>query len=194
MLALACDLRVRDVAQRFRDHGPCVDACAPRLDAKALRADARGHAERAPRRRRITRAGRLLATTLLALSAVTPAAAEHEIYYRFTVLGYVSDAHGKPVADATVELVRDKTGFTYLGASDAEGFYAVRARIGDESRGEALTVRRGRATGHITIAFDPSNHTDERGTRVDFAGERAIERAAWFRSTLLNAVGAASRH
>ena len=137
---------------------------------------------------------RIFGFLAVALLAAAPVAAEHEVYYRFTVLGYVTNPYGKPVADTTVEVVRDKTGFTYLGETDADGFYAVRARLGDESRGETLTVRHGRSTGHVTVVFDPANQTDERGTRVDFAGERAIERAAWFRSTLLNAVGAASRH
>jgi hypothetical protein len=122
------------------------------------------------------------------------AAAEHEVYYRFTVLGYVKDAHGKPVADATVEVMRDKTGFTYLGGTDTDGFYLVRARLGDESLGEGLTVRQGAGVRHVTVAFDPANQTEERGTRVDFEGTRAVEHAAWFRSTLLNVIGATSRH
>ena len=120
--------------------------------------------------------------------------AEHEVYYRFTVLGYVKDDRGKPLAEMTVEVVRDKTGLTYVSATDTDGFYAVRARLGDESRGESLTVRRGTTVGHITVAFDPTNHTDERGTRVDFHGDRSIEHVTWFRATWLDAVAAASRH
>jgi len=144
----------------------------------------------------VTRPRRGLAGALVAIAllSVAPAGAEHEIYYRFTVLGYVKDARGKPMADAMVEVVRDKTGFTYLGETDTDGFYAVRARLGDESRGEGLTVRRGTSVRHVIAAFDPANQTDERGTRVDFTGEHSIERAASFQSTLQTVVGATSRH
>ena len=134
-----------------------------------------------------------LAGLLLSLALAVPAAAEHEVYYRFSVLGYVKDAHGQPVAGATVEVVRDKTGFTYPADTDATGFYVATTRLGDESRGEPLSVRQGKSVHRVTVAFDPANHTDERGTRVDFEGARAVERAAWFRSTLLNVVGV-TRH
>jgi hypothetical protein len=134
----------------------------------------------------------VLAALLPSLAA--PAAAEHEIFYRFTVLGYVKDARGNPVAEATVKVVRDKTGFSYLGATDAQGLFVVLTRLGDESVGETLTVRQGTTVRRITVAFDPANHTDERGTRVDFEGARAVEHAAWFRSTLLDVVGVTTRH
>ena len=144
--------------------------------------------------RRLVLAGLLTSLAVAALVLATPAAAEHEIYYRFSVLGYVKDSHGKPVANARVDVVRDKTGFSYLGETDEEGFYFVRTRLGDESRGEGLTVRQGTTVHRITVAFDPANQTDERGTRVDFEGPRAVERAAWFRSTLLNVIGVTTRH
>lgn len=105
------------------------------------------------------------------------------------MLGYVKDTQGRPVADARVEVTRDKTGFSYLGESDAQGFYWVRTRLGDESRGETLTVRQGKTVRRVTVAFDPANQTDERGTRMDFEGGRPVEHATWFRSTLLNVVG-----
>ena len=38
----------------------------------------------------------LLALALLVAVAAAPAVAEHEIFYRYTVLGYVKDAAGKP--------------------------------------------------------------------------------------------------
>lgn len=138
------------------------------------------------------RVSALVAVATLSLGAA--ALADHEVYYRYTVLGYVKDDRGQPLADATVEVVRDKTGLTYVGATDTDGFYAVRARLGDESRGEGLTVRRGASVRHIIVAFDPANHTDERGTRVDFHGARSVEHATWFRATWLDAVAAASRH
>jgi hypothetical protein len=130
---------------------------------------------------------------LLLVLAGAPAAAEHEVSYRFTVIGYVKDARGRPVADARVEVVRDKTGFAYVGESDERGLYVVRTRLGDESRGETLSVRQGKTVRRVSVAFDPANQTDERGTRVDFEGARAVERATWFRSTLLNVVGV-TRH
>jgi hypothetical protein len=89
--------------------------------------------------------------------------------------------------------VRDRTGFAYAGDTDADGLYVIIARLGDESAGEALTVRLGDATARVTAAFDPTNHTDERGTRVDFDGRRVIERAASFRATLANFIGATRR-
>ena len=138
---------------------------------------------------------RPLLTALAAVALfVTTVAAEHEIYYRFTVLGYVKDAHGKPVVDAKIEVIRDKTGFKYLGETDDAGFYVVRVRLGDESRGEALSVRQGTHVRRVIAAFDPTNETDERGTRVDFEGAHSVERAATFQSTLRTAVGAVSRH
>ncbi|HZF06060.1 MAG TPA: carboxypeptidase-like regulatory domain-containing protein [Patescibacteria group bacterium] len=144
--------------------------------------------------RRLVLAGLLASLAVAALVLAAPATAEHEVYYRFSVLGYVKDAQDKPIANAKVEVVRDKTGFLYLGETDAEGFYFVRTRLGDESRGEALTVRQGTTVHRITVAFDPANQTDERGTRVDFEGARTVERAAWFRSTLLNVIGVTTRH
>ena len=147
-----------------------------------------------PRRRVLAALLPSLVLAVLLPGLVAPAAAEHEIFYRFTVLGYVKDARGKPVAEATVQVVRDKTGFSYLGATDARGLFVVLTRLGDESVGEALTVRQGTTERRIAVAFDPTNHADERGTRVDFEGARAVEHAAWFRSTLLNIVGVTTRH
>jgi len=127
------------------------------------------------------------ALVLLVLLLVTvPAAADHEVYYRYVVLGYVKDARGKPVPGQEVELARDKTGFSYLADTDDKGFFVIVARLGDESAGEALTLRAGASSTRLVARFDPGNHTDERGTRVDLEGLRWIERTAWFRSTLAN--------
>jgi hypothetical protein len=123
------------------------------------------------------------------LLAAAPAGAEHEVYYRYVVLGYVKDARGKPLAGRQLELVRDKTGFSYLAETDAKGFYVLVARLGDESAGERLTLRVARASRTLTARFDPANHTDDRGTRVDLEGTKFVERAAWFRSTLAQALG-----
>ncbi|HET7343408.1 MAG TPA: carboxypeptidase-like regulatory domain-containing protein [Methylomirabilota bacterium] len=133
----------------------------------------------------------LLCSVLTALAA-TPAAAEHEVFYRYTVLGYVTDAAGTPRPGQTVTLVRDKTGFSYLGDTDAAGLFVIVARLGDESSGERLTLRLGSARLALTARFDPVNHTAERGTRVDVRGARFVERPAWFRSTLANVLGTAA--
>ena len=122
-----------------------------------------------------------------------PAAGEHEVWYRYTVLGYVKDGRGQPRAGQRVELVRDRTRFSYLGDTDADGLYVIVARLGDESAGEALTLRVGAATARLTASFDPINHTDERGTRLDVDGVRVVERATAFRSTLASFVGAPRR-
>ena len=134
----------------------------------------------------------LLAVVLVVLAAGT-AAAEHEVYYRYTVVGYVKDAAGKPRASETVELIREKTGFSYLGETDDTGLFVIVARLGDESAGETLTLRHGALRTRLTARFDAANHTDERGTRVDLEAGRAIERPTWFRSTLANILGASAR-
>ena len=135
----------------------------------------------------------VLLLPLLVLVAATPARAEHEVYYRYTVLGYVKDATGKPRPNQTVELIRDKTGFSYLAETDADGFFVLVARLGDESAGEALTLRQAGLRTRLVARFDAANHTDERGTRVDLEGARAVERPTWFRSTLVNFLGATPR-
>ena len=127
----------------------------------------------------------LAALALLVAAAAAPAGAEHVLHLRYTVLGYVKDAAGKPITGQRVEVVRDKTGFTYVGDTDAAGLFIVIARLGDESAGERLTVRIGDQRLAVVAQFDAANRTDERGTRVDAEGARLLERPAWFRSTLV---------
>ena len=134
-----------------------------------------------------------LAIVTLLSTLAGPAAAEHEVYYRYTVLGYVKDARGKPLPHRDVVLVRDKTGFSYLAETDAKGLYVIVVRLGDESLGEKLTLKIGGASTRLTARFDPANRTEERGTRVDLEGLRFVERSAWFRSTLAGFLGAAGR-
>jgi hypothetical protein len=130
----------------------------------------------------VSRPGWLLALVLVLAAA--PAAGEHELYYRYTVLGYVKDQAGKPQPGQAVELVRDKTGFSYLGETDAAGLFIIVARLGDESAGERLTLSVGTLRLPLVARFDPANHTEERGTRVDAEGGKLHERATWFRPTL----------
>ena len=128
-----------------------------------------------------------LVASLIALAvivAAVPAPAEHEVYYRYTVLGYVRDSRGAPVNGRQVKIVRDKTGFAYLAETDTAGLYVLVLRLGDESAGERLTVHAGTASGRVTVQFDPANRTDERGTRLDLDHTRFVERTAWFPSTL----------
>src|SRR6185295_8596667 len=106
-------------------------------------------------------AGRLLGVNrlvvaVLVLLAVTPAAAEHTVYYRYVVLGFVTDGHGKPLSSRPVEVVRDKTGLGYPGSTDEAGFFVLVVRLGDESAGETLTLRAGSATTRVTARFDPA--------------------------------------
>ena len=118
-----------------------------------------------------------------------PASTEHEVAYRYTVIGYVEDARGRPHPGVIVELVRQKTGYTYLGASDASGLYVVTARLGDESLGERLRLQAGAHGVEITARFDPADHTRERGTRVDWVAGKAVERPGAFATTLQRFLG-----
>lgn len=122
---------------------------------------------------------------LLFLAALAAAArAEHHVYYRYTVLGYVTDDRGWGRSGVPVELVREKTGFSYLGETDAHGFYVIVARLGDESAGETLRLRAGAQSVVVTARFDASDHVNERGTRVDFAGRTPVETPTAFAATL----------
>ena len=135
------------------------------------------------------RRARWLLPLLLAVVA-SAATAEHEIFYRYTVLGYVKDAAGQPRPGQRLELTRDKTGFSYLGESDAAGLFVIVARLGDESAGESLTLRTGTVRLRLVASFDPANRTEERGTRIDLEGTRVLERPDWFRPTLTQLRGA----
>ena len=113
-----------------------------------------------------------------------PALAEHEIQFRYTVLGYVKDAAGKPRKGVALEVTRQKTGLSYPGETDASGLYVIVTRLADESRGERLLVRTGPRSLRITAKFDPADHAAERGTRVDFRGAKPAERPELFAATL----------
>ena len=121
---------------------------------------------------------------LVVLAVSDTSFAEHEIYYRYTVLGYVKDAAGAPRSRMEVNLMREKTGFSYLGETDDTGLYVIVARLGDESVGERLHLRAADASVTITARFDPADHARERGTRLDFLGGRSVETPAAFAGTL----------
>ena len=130
----------------------------------------------------------VLIALALAVAPVAPAAAEHTVDTRYVVLGFVKDAQGKLRPGQVVDVVRDKTGFAYSGRTDEQGFFVVVVRLGDESAGEALTLRIGPATTTVTARFDPTNHADDRGTRVDLDGPKFVERTTAFRPTLVRFV------
>jgi hypothetical protein len=113
-----------------------------------------------------------------------PVRAEHQVEYRYIVLGYVTDAENRGRRGVRVELLREKTGFSYLGETDTEGFYLIVARLGDESAGETLRLRAEAQATTLIARFDPADHTTERGTRVDFTGPRPVESPRAFAGTL----------
>lgn len=137
----------------------------------------------------MSRVAVLIAVVIGAVLVAGAARGEHQVYYRYTILGYVKDARGRPLAGREVKVVRDKTGFSYLGETDASGLYVVIVRLGDESAGEHLTVQSGALTTRVTVRFDPANHTNERGTRLDLEGSRAVEHVKLFASTLARFLG-----
>ena len=126
----------------------------------------------------------VLIVLALAEAPVAPVAAEHTVDTRYVVLGFVKGAEGKLRSGQGVDVVRDKTGFAYSGRTDEQGFFVVVVRLGDESAGETLTLRIGPVTTTVTARFDPTDHTDDRGTRVDLDDTTFVERAAAFRPTL----------
>jgi hypothetical protein len=132
-------------------------------------------------------AGVLVGMCLLA--GAPPAGAEHTVYYRYVVIGFVKDARGRPAEGRAVDVIRDKTGLSYPTKTDEQGLFVAVVRLGDESAGETLTLRVGKATTTVTAHFDPVNHTDDRGTRVDLEGTKFVERTAAFRSTLTRFLG-----
>jgi hypothetical protein len=129
---------------------------------------------------------RLVCTLLcgVVLLGAGSAAAEHEVYYRYVVLGFVQDGQGAPLPARPVEIVRDRTGLAYRNATDGRGFFVLIVRLGDESAGEPLTLKVGEQQTRITARFDPNNHVDDRGTQVDLVNGRFVERPASFRATL----------
>ena len=115
---------------------------------------------------------------------VGDARGEHQVSYRYVVLGYVTDAQNRGRPGVQVELRREKTGFSYLGETDTEGFYLIVARLGDESLGEALQLRAANQAMTLTARFDPADHATERGTRVDFTARQPVESPTAFAVTL----------
>ena len=121
---------------------------------------------------------------LAAIAYPSLAAAEHEVFYRYVVLGYVKDARGFPQSGKEVKVVREKTGLAYYGWTDAQGFYTIVVRLEDRDLGDRLRVIADGMAATIRAQFDPNNRKDERGTRLDFLGKKPVERPTWFGATL----------
>jgi uncharacterized protein YeaO (DUF488 family) len=156
--------RLRSMAKRGRVTVLCSCADAKRCHRSLLRAVV----------------GVMMAIGLLA----PPALAEHEVQFRYTVLGYVKDASGKPRKGVALEVTRQKTGLSYPGETDASGLYVIVTRMADESLGERMLVRAGPRSLQVAAKFDPADHAAERGTRVDFTGAKVVERPELFTPTL----------
>jgi hypothetical protein len=135
-------------------------------------------------------AGALVASGPLAPGPIIQKArAEHQVSYRYVVLGYVTDAANRGRPGVRVELRREKTGFSYLGETDTDGFYVIVARLGDESAGERLHLRADGQAVTLTARFDPADHATERGTRVDFTARKPVETPKAFAATLKRYLG-----
>src|SRR4029077_19387490 len=135
--------------------------------------------------------GALAALTVLSTLSCVPSevSAEHEAQYRYTVLGYVTDARGRRRRGVGLEFTRQKTGFAYVGETDASGLYVIVTRLADENRSDLLLVRAGAASLMIAARFEPADHNTERGTQVDFTGSRVTERPELFAATLKRFLG-----
>jgi hypothetical protein len=128
------------------------------------------------------------AVLLLALAALPgasmPAGATHLPDHRFLVLGYVTDADGRPVAGARVVVTRLKTGLEYPTTTERDGFFLVVLHLHDENLGEALGVDAKGVKGEVRARFEVSDKKVERGTRVDVRDRRLVENRSAFAETL----------
>lgn len=123
----------------------------------------------------------LVATALVALPV--RAAATHAVDHRYVVVGYVRDAAGKPIRQALVRVVREKTGLAFEAKTGADGFYVVIVHLHDDDVLDLLVVNVGRAAIRIEARFNPLNVRRHRGTRVDFIAGEGRERQDSFTET-----------
>lgn len=117
----------------------------------------------------------LPAALVLLVLSTAPAGATHGPDHRFLVIGVVTDAEGRPLANAPVVVTRLKTGLAYPTRTEADGLYLVVVHLHDEDEGEALSVSANGVTGAVRARFDPSDKHVERGTRVDVRGREVRE-------------------
>ena len=118
------------------------------------------------------------------VSFAARAAATHAVDHRYLVLGYVHDGAGKPIRQAVVRVVREKTGLAYEVRTGADGFYVVIVHLHDDDVLDPLLVNVGRAAIRIEARFNPLNVRSPRGTRVDFVARVGRERQDTFTDAL----------
>lgn len=122
----------------------------------------------------------VLAWTLIS----SPAGGTHLPDHRFAVLGFVTDADGRPVAGARVVVTRLKTGLEHPTTTERDGFFLVVVHLHDEDEGERLGVNLRGVKGEVRARYDTRDKKVERGTRVDLRAERIVENRAAFAETL----------
>jgi hypothetical protein len=124
-------------------------------------------------------------SVLLALALGTsPSGATHLPDHRFLVLGFVTDAEGRPVAGARVVVTRLKTGLEHPTTTERDGLFFVVLHLHDEDEGERLAVDLRGVKGEVRARFDVKDKKVERGTRVDLRAGRVVENRAAFAETL----------
>jgi hypothetical protein len=125
--------------------------------------------------------------TLILLAMVLAggtARATHLPDHRFLVLGFVTDAEGRPVSGTRVVVTRLRTGYEYPTSTERDGFYLVILHLHDEDEGERLSFDGKSVRGEIRARFDVRDKKAERGTRVDVRGDRLVETRSAFAETL----------
>jgi hypothetical protein len=126
----------------------------------------------------------LLCALAALVAAPVAAGATHLPDHRFLVLGYVTDADGRPVAGARVVVTRLRTGLEYPTKTERDGFYLVVLHLHDENLGEALGIDAKGIKGEVRARFDVTDKKVERGTRVDVRNGRLVENRSAFAETL----------
>ncbi len=130
------------------------------------------------------RRGLRLFSVLVILGFAATSAAEHEPDHRYLVIGYVRDDTGNPARRVEVRATREKTGMEQRARTDQDGFYLLVVHLHSEDLGDSLSVSANGTALRITAQFDPRDLVNHRGTRVDFSGNEARERADLFPETL----------
>jgi hypothetical protein len=126
----------------------------------------------------------LLVLAAAELVPALPARATHLPDHRFLVLGYVTDADGRPVAGAKVVVTRLKTGLEHPTTTERDGFYFVILHLHDEDEGERIGLEGRGVKGEVRARFDVRDKKVERGTRVDIRADRLVENRRAFAETL----------
>jgi hypothetical protein len=127
---------------------------------------------------------RSVISTLALVAVATHGHATHLPDHRFLVLGFVTDAEGRPVAGVRVVVTRLKTGLEYPTTTERDGFYFVVLHLHDEDQGERLGLDVKGVKGEVRARFDPRDKKVERGTRVDIRADRLVENRSAFAETL----------